>query len=44
MSEPGFIPALAEALRAYRSFIGADVVTWPRSRIGRDLARAVALA
>ncbi|HEY7451348.1 MAG TPA: crosslink repair DNA glycosylase YcaQ family protein [Candidatus Limnocylindria bacterium] len=44
MSEPGFIPALAEALRAYRSFIGADVVTWPRSRIGRDLARAVAVA
>jgi hypothetical protein len=42
MEEPHFLLALAEALRAYRSFIGADALTWPRTRLARDLARAVA--
>jgi hypothetical protein len=41
MEEPHFVPALAEALRAYRSFVGAKAVTWPRTRPGRDLAAAV---
>ena len=40
MEAPGFVPALTEALRAYRSFVGATKVTWPRTRLGRDLARA----
>jgi hypothetical protein len=41
MEEPHFLPALAEALHAYRSFVGADALTWPRTRLARDLARAV---
>jgi uncharacterized protein len=41
MKEPHFVPALAEALRAYRAFIGAKSVSWPRTRPGRDLAGAL---
>ena len=41
MEEPGLIPALADALDAYRRFIGAASVTWPRTRLGRDLAGAL---
>ncbi|HEX2142491.1 MAG TPA: hypothetical protein VHK28_09520, partial [Candidatus Limnocylindria bacterium] len=41
MEEPDFVPALAEALRAYRSFVGARSVTWPRTRPGRDIAGAL---
>jgi hypothetical protein len=41
MEEPHFVPALAEALRAYRSFVGARRVVWPRTRPGRDLAGAL---
>jgi hypothetical protein len=40
MEEPHFVPALAEALRAYRSFVGASKTIWPRTRVGRELARA----
>ena len=39
MEEPGFIPALREAVDAYESFVGATKVTWRRSRLGRDLTR-----
>jgi hypothetical protein len=39
--EPRFIPALREAIEAYRSFVGADKVTWPRMRIAREIARAL---
>jgi hypothetical protein len=39
MEEPDFVPALTEALRAYRSFVGADAVTWPTTKVGRELAR-----
>jgi hypothetical protein len=38
MEEPHFVPALANALEAYRTFVGAASVTWPRTRAGRDLA------
>jgi len=41
MEEPNFIPALAEALDAYRRFVGADAVTWPRTKLGRDIAGAL---
>jgi uncharacterized protein len=41
MEEPHFVPALAEALRAYAAFVGARKVTWPRTRPGRDLAGAL---
>jgi hypothetical protein len=41
MEEPRFVPALAEALRAYQSFVGAKAVTWPRTRPGRDLDGAL---
>ena len=42
MEAPGFIGAFAEALEAYRAFVGADRVTWPRTRAGRLISRAVA--
>jgi len=41
MEEPHFIPALSQALRAYRSFVGAKALTWPATRLGRDLAGAL---
>jgi uncharacterized protein len=41
MLEPGFVPALAEALDAYQRFIGASSVTWPRTHPGGELARAI---
>jgi uncharacterized protein YcaQ len=41
MAEPNFLPALAEALRAYRSFVGADSIHWPSARSARALAQAV---
>jgi uncharacterized protein YcaQ len=41
MEAPSFLPALAEALAAYRHFVGARSVTWPRTRPGRDLAGAL---
>ncbi len=41
MQMPGFIDALREALAAYRSFIGARSVTWPRRNPGRRLAGAL---
>lgn len=39
MEELYFIPALADALEAYGRFVGAESVTWPQTRPGRDLAR-----
>jgi uncharacterized protein YcaQ len=41
MEEPGFLSALATAMDAYRPFVGARAVTWPRTRPGRDLAGAL---
>ena len=41
MDEPGFIPALRDAVEAYRCFVGATKVTWPRARPGRDMASAL---
>jgi uncharacterized protein YcaQ len=35
---PGFLTALGEAIEAYRSFIGATKVIWPRTRAGREVA------
>lgn len=43
MQAPRFIPALRDALDAYREFVGATTVTWPRTRPGRDVARALRL-
>ena len=40
----GFVPALAEALEAYRAFHGASRATFPRDRASRALAGAVARA
>jgi uncharacterized protein YcaQ len=37
----GFLPALRDALEAYRSFVGARSVTWPRTRPGRDVVAAL---
>jgi uncharacterized protein YcaQ len=34
----GFVPALRVALEAYVEFTGATKVSWPRTRIGRELA------
>ena len=41
MEEPHFVPTLATALDAYRTFVGAESVSWPRTRLGRDLAGAI---
>ncbi len=41
MEEPDFVPALRNALEAYRRFVGARSLTWPRTRPGRDLAGAL---
>jgi uncharacterized protein YcaQ len=41
MEEPHFVAALADALEVYRIFVGADSVTWPPTRPGRDLAAAL---
>jgi uncharacterized protein YcaQ len=41
MEEPEFVPALADALEAYRSFVGATRVVWPRTRLGRAVAAAL---
>ena len=41
MEDPRFIPALREALDAYRSFVGATKLAWPRTRPGRDIAGAL---
>jgi uncharacterized protein YcaQ len=41
MEAPGFIGALSEAVTAYRSFVGATKVVWPRKRPGRDIAGAL---
>jgi hypothetical protein len=41
MEEPRFVPALRTALEAYRRFVGAASVTWPRTRPGRELAGAL---
>ena len=41
MEDRHFIPALREAIEAYRSFVGAVKVTWPRSGPGRDIAAAL---
>jgi len=38
---PGFIAALREAVEAYRSFVGAVKVTWPRTQPGREVAGAL---
>jgi uncharacterized protein YcaQ len=38
---PGFIAALRDAIEAYRSFVGADAITWPRTRPARDVAGAL---
>jgi hypothetical protein len=44
MEEPHFVPALAEALRAYVAFVGAKRVIWPRTQPGRALGTAVRTA
>ena len=39
--EPRFLAALREAIEAYRTFVGAARVAWPRTRPGRDIAGAL---
>jgi uncharacterized protein YcaQ len=41
MDEAHFVPSLAAALRAYRELVGAQTVSWPRTRPARDLAAAL---
>lgn len=38
---PGFVTALRDAVEAYRCFVGATKVIWPRTRPGRDIAGAL---
>jgi hypothetical protein len=41
LAEPGFVPAFAAALEAYRRFVGATKVDWPRGRVASALRREV---
>lgn len=41
IEDPAFIPALGEAIEAYRAFVGAGKITWPRTRVGRGVAGAL---
>ncbi len=41
MEDARFIPALRDAIEAYRAFVGADKVRWPRTRMGREVAGAL---
>jgi uncharacterized protein YcaQ len=41
MEAHGFIGALRDAVEAYRCFVGAATVEWPRTRIGREIAGAL---
>ncbi|MCA1570912.1 MAG: winged helix DNA-binding domain-containing protein [Chloroflexi bacterium] len=41
MEDPRFMAEFRDAVEAYRSFVGASKVTWPRTRPGRDLAGAL---
>jgi len=41
LETPGFVPALREAVEAYRSFVGAEKMAWPRTRPGREVAGAL---
>jgi uncharacterized protein len=41
---PGFAGALADAVEAYRRFVGATRVTWPRTRTGRLVAASLRAA
>ncbi len=39
--DPAFATALADAVEAYRAFVGAERVTWPRTRVGRTISAAL---
>ncbi|HUH16728.1 MAG TPA: crosslink repair DNA glycosylase YcaQ family protein [Methylomirabilota bacterium] len=41
MEDPAFVPALGETIEAYRTFVGAGKVVWPRTRVGRGVAGAL---
>ena len=41
MEEPRFMLALRDAIEAYRAFVGAEKVVWPRTRSGRAVAGAL---
>ena len=41
---PGFTAALADAVAAYREFVGAGKVAWPRTRVGRLVAASLRAA
>ncbi|MCA1587396.1 MAG: winged helix DNA-binding domain-containing protein [Chloroflexi bacterium] len=41
LAEHGFLAALRDAVEAYREFVGAAEVAWPRTRPGREIAAAL---
>ncbi|MDQ2689697.1 MAG: winged helix DNA-binding domain-containing protein [Chloroflexota bacterium] len=41
MDDSRFIGAMRDAVEAYRCFVGATKVSWPRTRPGRDIAGAL---
>ena len=41
MESPHFVAAFGEAIEAYRSFVGAERITWPRTRAGRAIGAAL---
>ena len=41
MEDPEYSPALRDAVEAYRTFVGGEKVSWPRTRVGREVAAAL---
>jgi hypothetical protein len=41
LAEPGFVAGFAAALRAYATFVGAQTIAWPRTKIAVALSKAV---
>jgi uncharacterized protein YcaQ len=41
IEDPQFLAAFGDAIEAYRDFVGATKVAWPRTRPARDLAGAL---
>jgi hypothetical protein len=41
METPSFVEAMRDAVEAYRRFVGAEAVVWPRTRAGREISGAL---
>jgi hypothetical protein len=44
LTEPGFVEGFAAALDAYAKFVGAQTITWPRTKVATALRKAIQAA